>query len=55
MTHVRKPALREGRWTVVVAESASPLAKETEIVPCGSREGAYQAYRQIKKDLGHGY
>lgn len=52
---VKKPALRQGMWSVVVADSPSPLAKEIEVVPCGSRESAYQAYRQIMKDLGRGY
>ncbi len=59
MTHqqqfVKKPALRKGKWCVVVAESPSPLAKEIEVVECGSHEGAYQAYRKIMKDLGKGY
>lgn len=52
---VKKPAFRDGTWCVVVAESPSPLAAEVEVVPCGSRESAYQAYRQIMKDLGRGY
>ena len=54
-TYVKKPALINGVWTVVVADSPSPLANVIESVPCGSREGAYQAYRRIMKELGRGY
>lgn len=49
---VRNPAMLNGVWCVVVAESASPLAKVIEVVPCGSRDGALQTYRRVKKEQG---
>lgn len=52
--HVRKPIRRNGQFVVVIAEGISPLAKEIKAIPCGpnaSRESAFQAYRQIKKEV----
>ena len=52
---VRRPAQRDGKWVVIVADSQSPLAKEIEVVPFMGRERAWQGYRKIMKDLGLGY
>ena len=51
---VRKPALRNGRWCVVIAEDHSPFAKQIEAISHSSLESAYQTYREIKKELGQG-
>lgn len=53
---VKKPRFASGKgWVVEVCDSPSPLANVKETIPCGSREGAYQAYRRIMKELGRGY
>ena len=49
---IRKPTFRQGAYCVVIAESLSPLSKEIEVIPCSSREAAWQAYRRIKKEQG---
>lgn len=54
--YVRPPQMRDGIWTVEICETASPLAVVIESIPCpGGREAAFQAYRQIMKDLGRGH
>lgn len=53
--YVRQPALRDGVWTVEIVEGLGPFAPVVESIPCaGGRESAFQAWRQIMKDLGRG-
>lgn len=53
-TYVSEPVLRGGKWCVLAREGRSPLAAETELFSSTSRESAYQAYRQIRKEQGKG-
>lgn len=49
---IRKPTCRSGVWGFSVCESKSPLAEEIEFVECGSREAAFNGYRNAKKQEG---
>lgn len=48
---IRKPVIRNGMWCVIIADSASPLANEIEVIQCGSHERAYQSYLKIKGEI----
>jgi hypothetical protein len=51
--HVRRPFMSGGQYVIIVSEGISPTSPVIERVPCGtSRETAFQAYRQIKKNVG---
>ena len=52
---VRKPAMRDGAWVVIIADGVSPLSNEVEVIPCGSREAAYKAYKTCMKNLGRSF
>lgn len=53
--HVHKPQPNpNGKWVVSITESRSPLSETKECHEYMSREAAWQAYRQIMKELGRG-
>lgn len=53
--YVKRPCLIKGKWTVVVADSPSPIAKSLEEISCDSRRDADKAYNKVMKELGYGY
>jgi hypothetical protein len=53
--YVKRPTMINGKWTVVVADSPSPLAKVIEEIPCESRLSADKTYQRTMKELGYGY
>jgi len=53
-TIISEPVLRGGQWCVIAREGHSPLAPETVLFSSTSRESAYQAYREARKEQGKG-
>lgn len=53
--YVKRPLKINGVWHVIIATGPSLFAEEIERIPCGSREDAWNTYRQIKKELGLGF
>lgn len=53
-TIVSEPVLRGGQWCVIAREGRSPIAPETILFSSTSRETAYQAYREARKEQGKG-
>lgn len=52
--HVQKPIYANGQWFVRITNGISPFAELIEEMGFSSQETAYQAYRQIRKELGRG-
>jgi len=53
--YIRPPRLTKKGWIIEITEGISPLSKVIETVQCESQPAAFQAYRQIMKDMGRGF